>query len=177
MITYLAFLRGINVGGHNKIPMQDLRTLLSDIGLKYVKTYIQTGNVVFKTYQTDIQKLTLKIENAITENFQFTIPVLIKTPEDISNLLSKCPFNQTEKESSYFALLFNDITETQNNLINTFSFPNEKFEAIKDCIYLYSSTGYSRAKANNNFFEKKIKLTATTRNYKTLVKMISLSEG
>lgn len=69
MITYLAFFRGINVGGHNKIPMQELRTLLSDIGLKDAKTYIQTGNVVFKTNQTDIQKITLKIEKAITENF------------------------------------------------------------------------------------------------------------
>ncbi|WGD33602.1 DUF1697 domain-containing protein [Olleya sp. YS] len=175
MQTYLAFLRGINVGGHNKIPMQDLRQLLDDLSFKAVKTYIQTGNIVFKSSEIDKQVLESKIKTAILNQFNFQIPVLIKTPEEIHSILERCPFNTDEKQNSYFALLFAKVTKQQKEAISSYSFPNEKFQLINNCIYLYSSTGYGRAKANNNFFEKKLNITATTRNYKTLIKLIELS--
>ncbi|RAJ15136.1 DUF1697 domain-containing protein [Olleya aquimaris] len=176
MQTFVAFLRGINVGGHNKIPMQDLRQLLDGLSFKDVKTYIQTGNIVFKAKETDRPVLETKIKAAIKNQFNLEIPVLIKTPKEIQTILTRCPFTEAEKENSYFALLFNKATKQQAQSLDSYSFPNEKFKLINDCIYLYSSTGYGRAKANNNFFEKKLLMEATTRNYKTLKKLIDLSD-
>lgn len=176
MQIYLAFLRGINVGGHNKIPMQDLRQLLEDLSLQDVKTYIQTGNIVFKSTEADRHVLESNIKTAIANQFHFNIPVLIKTPKEIQTILQLCPFTTAEKENSYFALLFDKATKQQAESLDSYSFPNEKFKLINDCIYLYSSTGYGRAKANNNFFEKKLSIEATTRNYKTLKKLMDLAD-
>ncbi|WP_397363725.1 DUF1697 domain-containing protein [Olleya sp. R77988] len=176
MNTYLAFLRGINVGGHNKIPMQELRDLLNQIGFKDVKTYIQTGNIIFKTSSTDRNLLASKIKNGIYNQFGFDIPVLIKTPTQIISILEKCPFTEEEKLKSYFALLYDKATIQQIQSLKSYSFPDEKFQLIDDCIYLYSSIGYGKSKANNNFFEKKIKIKLTTRNYNTLNKLVKLLE-
>ncbi|QXP61242.1 DUF1697 domain-containing protein [Olleya sp. HaHaR_3_96] len=175
MITYFAFLRGINVGGHNKIPMQNLRRLLENLGFKEVQTYIQTGNVIFKSLETSLQVLTLKIEQSILEHFGFVIPVLLKTERQLKEILERCPFNNEEKQSSYFALLYSKINETQKASVLGYDFPNEKFNLTNDCVYLYSSIGYGKSKANNNFFEKKLKVVATTRNFKTLNKLLALT--
>ncbi len=176
MKTYFAFLRGINVGGHNKIAMQELRHLLSDIGFKDVKTYIQTGNIVFKSLETDKKLLVSKIEQSILEHFDFSIPAIVKTPVEIDIILEKCPFNEEEKQASYFVLLYKTPNQEQIASLSAYEFPNEKFKLINDCVYLHSTTGYGRAKANNNFFEKKLNNIATTRNYKTLKKVIDLSK-
>ncbi|WP_281846892.1 DUF1697 domain-containing protein [Olleya namhaensis] len=177
MQKYIAFLRGINVGGHNKLPMQDLRALMDLLGFLEVKTYIQTGNIVFKSDETDIAIITSKIEAGIENSFGFKIPVLIKTPKQVALILENYPFSETEKQTSYFALLYTKAGRNQKQLITTFSFLNEKFKLINDCVYLYSSTGYGRAKANNNFLEKKLEITVTTRNFKTLTKLLVLSEA
>lgn len=179
MQKYIAFLRGINVGGHNKLPMQDLRALMDLLGFLEVKTYIQTGNIVFKSDVTDIAIITSKIEAGIENSFGFKIPpVLVKTPKQVALILENYPFSETEKQTSYFALLYTKVGRNQKQLITTFSFLNEKFKLINDCVYLYSSTGYGRAKANNNFLEKKkLEITVTTRNFKTLTKLLALSEA
>ena len=86
MNTYIAFLRGINVGGHKKILMQDLRNLLSK-HFKDVKTYIQSGNVIFKSLEEDKNKLENIIKNLILKQFKFDITVLVKTPFEIKTIL------------------------------------------------------------------------------------------
>lgn len=147
------------------------------MSFKEVKTYIQTGNIVFKSAKTDRKVMEFQIKKEIINQFGFEIPVLIKTATEIISILDSCPFNPEEKENSYFALLFNQASLQQQDALKSYSFPNEKFILNNDCIYLYSSTGYGRVKANNNFFEKKLKISATTRNYKTLKKLIELSEN
>ncbi|GAA3636173.1 DUF1697 domain-containing protein [Flavivirga jejuensis] len=175
MKTYIALLRGINVSGQKKVPMAELRELLTNSGLENVQTYIQSGNVIFKSPEKDVQKLELKIHEAINTHFGFEVPILVKTPEDLQQIFDNCPFPEEEKMSSYFTLLY-AIPDT--NLIkeaSKISYPNEVFVITDACIYFYSFTGYGKAKYNNNFFERKLKTTATARNYKTMVKLLSLS--
>jgi len=175
MKTYIAFLRGINVGGHKKIPMQKLRDILNAEGFNDVKTYIQTGNIVFKSSESNEEALKSSIKNTILKEFGFEVPTLIKRPKVLESILDDCPFNEEEKVKSYFALLYNKPNKEQVKSIEAVNFPNEKVILKQDCIYLYSSIGYGKSKANNNFFEKQLKITATTRNYKTLIKVLKLS--
>ena len=176
MKTYIALLRGINVGGHKKVPMAELRELLTKSGLEKVQTYIQSGNVIFQSVEVNKNKLEAVIHNAITSHFGFEVPVLVRTREDIKTIFDDSPFLEEKKVNSYFTML-SEIPE--KDLVDEASqktYPNEEFVILKDCIYFFSAIGYGNAKFNLNFFERKLKINATSRNYKTMVKLLSLSQ-
>ncbi|WP_452225027.1 DUF1697 domain-containing protein [Lacinutrix chionoecetis] len=176
MKTYIALLRGINVGGHKKVPMATLRQLLENIGFNNVKTYIQSGNIIFNASEEKINNIENEIEEIIFSHFKFQVPVIVKTREALETIFNACPFSETKKSNSYFILLSN-IPET--HLIdeaNKISFENEEFKIIKDCIYFYSSIGYGRTKFNMNSFEKKLEVNATSRNCNTTKKLLELSQ-
>lgn len=175
MNTYIALLRGINVSGQKKVPMAQLRELLTVSGLEEVQTYIQSGNVVFKSSETNLLNLQEKIQSAIQSDFGFDVPVLVVSPEKLQQVFDACPFSEEKKQNSYFTLLFDTPDSTLVAEASQVSYPNEEFVIIGDCIYFYCSLGYGRAKYNNNFFERKLKVTATARNYKTMLKLLSLS--
>lgn len=177
METYLALLRGINVGGHKKVPMADLRQVLTESGLQNVKTYIQSGNVIFQSSNKSIDSIKEKISKAIESHFGFKVPVLVKTKKEMQSVFDSCPFSKEKKENSYFTLLYTipekKIIEEKNNLEKP---ANEEFVITDNCIYFYSSTGYGRTKYNNNFFERKLNVVATARNYKTICKLLQMLE-
>lgn len=172
---YIALLRGINVGGHNKMPMTELRALLSDLEVQDVRTYIQSGNVVFKSHEVSGPRLEGQIKGAIKNHFGFEIPVLIKTVSELQSIFDDCPFPQEKKEQSYFNILHR-APEAQNiEEASQKSYLDEEFVITEKCIYLYCKNGYGRAKFSSTFFEKKLKTIATARNYKTMLKLLSLS--
>ncbi|WNH13503.1 DUF1697 domain-containing protein [Thalassobellus suaedae] len=175
MNTYIALLRGINVSGQKKVSMAELRELLSKSGLENVQTYIQSGNVIFQSSEKSIKALENNIQKSILDHFGFEVPVLVRTPKELKIIFDTCPFPETNKENSYFSILHvvpdvNLIIETQE-----IQYPNEEFVITDDCVYFYSPVGYGKAKCNNNFFERKLKVSVTTRNYKTMLKLLSLS--
>lgn len=172
---YIALLRGINVGGNKKILMADLRNLLTEIGLQRVKTYIQSGNVIFQSKESSIKKLELLIHQSIKNLFGFDVPVLIKTPEDLQTIFNNCPFSQEQKTQSYFTFLYTVPSKKLAKEVSQISYVNETFTITNTCVYFYCSTGYGKSKCSNNFFERKLNVTATARNYKTMVKLLSLS--
>ncbi|WP_298237772.1 DUF1697 domain-containing protein [uncultured Algibacter sp.] len=175
MNTYIALLRGINVSGQKKIPMADLRVVLAEIGLKDVQTYIQSGNVIFESSQSDKLKLQSKIHNAIKSHFGFEVPILVKTPLELQQIFDNSPFPEESKINSYFMMLYTIPDKVLVDEVNKISYPNEEFKIANSCVYFYSSVGYGKAKLGNNFFERKLKVTATARNYKTMLKLLSLS--
>lgn len=173
MNRYIALLRGINVGGQKKILMADLRALLESQGFNNVVSYIQSGNLLFSSSEnTDHAH---RIQKAIIDKYGWEVPVLITTPDHIKKQLDACPFPSPAKENSYF-VLFNDTpSKEQLESIEDISYPGEEFVVGDHCIYLYCEAGYGRAKLSNNFFEKKLRVTATTRNYKTLLKLTQMA--
>ncbi|MEP3838074.1 MAG: DUF1697 domain-containing protein [Algibacter sp.] len=175
MKTYIALLRGINVSGKKIIPMAALRDLLLKNGLENVQTYIQSGNVVFQSSEDIKKTLETTIHNAIQSQFGFEVPVLIITPKELQYVFDKCPFPEEEKVNSYFMLPYNKPNETLVEEVSKLSYPNETFTITDNAIYFHSWVGYGKAKCSNNFFERKLKITATARNYKTIVKLLSLS--
>jgi uncharacterized protein (DUF1697 family) len=170
---YIALLRGINVGGHKKILMADLRTLLVHCGFSEVETYIQSGNVVFSSERN--VGLDALISEAIKNTYGWEVPVLIKTASEMEAILSHCPFPKEKKEKSYFILLYQPPLAANIKTTLDFNFPGEEFVITPSCVYFYSSVGIGNSKMNNNFFENKLNVVATARNYRTLRKMLELS--
>ena len=173
MNTYVALLRGINVGGHKKVTMTVLRDLLAKAGFQNVQTYIQSGNVIFQSSEK-ASELEKTIQNSILNHFGFEVSVIVKTNKEIQTILTNCPFSEAKKMESYYIIL-NRIPET--NLVEEaakITYVNEEIIIKKDCLYFYSSAGYGRTKFNMNTYERKLKVVCTSRNHKTMVKLLSL---
>jgi uncharacterized protein (DUF1697 family) len=174
MKTYLAFLRGINVSGQKKVSMAELREELSKSGLENIQTYIQSGNIIFKSSQQSIVNIELTIHAVIKNYFGFEVPVLVKTPKGLKQIFDSCPFQLEKKSNSYFMMLYSKPDRAMADEVSQITYPNEEFIVTDDCVYFYCAKGYGKAKCNNNFFERKLKVTSTARNYKTMVKLMSM---
>ncbi|TAL67153.1 MAG: DUF1697 domain-containing protein [Bacteroidetes bacterium] len=178
METYISILRGINVSGQKKIQMADLKVLYEELKFKDVITYIQSGNVIFKTDKklssTEIVK---KIEKKIFEKFKFDVPVIIRTIADMKKVQTVNPFIKQKGidiERLYVTFLAELPKKTELEKIGTLDFSPEKFLIIGKEIYLHCPNGYGRTKLNNNFFENKLKVVATTRNWNTVNKLVEI---
>lgn len=173
MKKYIALFRGINVGGHKKILMADLRLLFEFLGFTEVQTYIQSGNVVFSSNKRE--GLAEIIAEEIKKTYGWEVPILVITAEEIKDILNKCPFQNEKKEKSYFMLLYEAPSKENIELTHDVKFPGEEFFISKECVYLYTEIGAGKTKLTNNYFEKKLKVTATSRNFRTIVKLIDLA--
>ncbi|WP_339625247.1 DUF1697 domain-containing protein [uncultured Maribacter sp.] len=177
LITYVAFLRGINVSGKRKVPMVELRAMCERLNLQDVKTYIQSGNIVFKSSIVKAKDLAILLHNEIKKHFGFDVPVIVKTVDGLSQIIEKNPFISQEDIAAnkiYFVLL---SSQPANELLENLSeetFENEEYAVIDSCLYLKCALGYGRAKLNNNLIERKLKILATARNYRTMNKLLEL---
>jgi len=175
MKTYIVLLKGINVGGHKKVPMSKLRELLSSKGFFNVKTYIQSGNIILDSSVENIQDIEKIIQKLIMDHFRFEVSVLVKTPENLKQIFDNCPFSEEQKKTSYFMML-HDIPDL--NLVKEASKKVYEFNEYiikNDCIYLFCEKGMGKSKFNAKYFEKKLNTFATARNYNTMLKLLSLS--
>lgn len=178
MKTYVALLRGINVGGRNKLKMNTLKAVLEMLGLIDVTTYIQSGNVVFKSKIIEISSLEKQLENAIESNFGFKVPVLITTENKLSKILDASPFKNPADIAAkqvYYTLLKEKPNNTLKEVLVPDNYPNEQFLITDHCVYLNCLKGAGKAKLNNNIIEKKLKVSATTRNHRTVLKLIEMA--
>jgi uncharacterized protein (DUF1697 family) len=178
MRNYVALLRGINVSGQKKIKMTDLKNLMEIVGFVNVDTYIQSGNIIFDYESNRTESVAKIIEKSINTKYGFDVPAIILTPADLKNVLKNNPWtNDTTKDPNRTYVTFLAETPLEENLSKILNLDYSPEEYIIDgkIIYFFSPAGYGRAKMNNNFFEKKLKVIATTRNWKTVVKLLELS--
>jgi uncharacterized protein (DUF1697 family) len=180
MKTYIALLRGINVSGHKKIKMADLKDMLLKKGFQDVVTYIQSGNVVFKSEETVHEELEDKIKKGIADTFGFDVPVLVKTKREIEAILRESPYTKEEdieaKKIYYVLLKSEPQKEAIDNLVQA-DYPNELFTITKSCVYLNCLFGAGKAKLTNTIIERKLKVSATTRNHRTMLKLIEIASS
>ncbi|RJQ17050.1 DUF1697 domain-containing protein [Candidatus Woesearchaeota archaeon] len=172
MATYISLLRAINVGGQKKIPMDALKKLYASLNLKKVKTYIQSGNVVFQS--PAIKEET--IEKAIQKHFGFDVAVLIRTPEELKKIIAKNPFAKKDSGRIYVVFLSDVPKKIPLDKINSMRHPSEEFFISGKEIYLFYPNGYGRTKLSNTFFEKTLNVTATTRNWNTVTALMHIAE-
>jgi len=180
MAKFIALLRGINVSGQKQIKMSALKTLFEDLKFTNVQTYIQSGNVMFDSKVTNLKRLKIKIENRIKETFGFDVEVIVKTPGELRDALKNNPFLKSKKnndEGIYFTFLSGKPLIDNIKKLTEVDYKPEEYTIKEDVIYLNFPKGYGKSKMNNNFLEKKLKVIATTRNYKTVKTLFEMAKS
>ncbi len=193
MQTYISILRGINVGGHKSVKMDVLRQIYVDLGFENVQTYIQSGNVIFCSENSSPQDLTINITEKIVEKFAFEVPIMVISLSEFKEIINNNPFledvsqekqlesqKENQKDSTYFHITF--LSETPEKAL--FDKIKEKeyqkdelvLVLVGENIYLYCPESYSNSKLTNSFFKSKLKVIATTRNWKTSLELLKMAE-
>ncbi len=178
MPTYISMLRGINVGGHKKVPMSQLRAMLESLGFKQVRTYIQSGNVIFKAADSDPADFSAKIEKKILAQFGFSVSVITRTPEELRKSIEGNPF---AKESSkdpakvHIAFLSEVPKADAVKKLAALATASEQLQHSGREVYLYYKDGMGRAKLTGNVLEKVLAVTATARNWNTVNKLYDMA--
>lgn len=175
MNTFIALLRGINVGGHNKLPMRDLVRVLESLGLKNVKTYIQSGNVVFQSEHTDLAVLSAEIGTAVYENHDFTPQVLLLRLAELATTVANNPFPAAEEDHKTLHFYFLESAPPKPDMaaLEAVKSEREQFELIDNVFYLHAPDGIGRSKLTAKV-EKALGVAATARNWRTVSKLLEM---
>ena len=180
MKTYIAFLRGINVSGQKKIKMAELREHLEALPLNEVQTYIQSGNIVFKAKEQGHTELEQQISGKIQEQYGFEVPVRVRTFTELKQIHANNAFPEVASaEFNKLFVAFLDRVPTAENTakLNELEFPNEAYSLVGKELYFYCRNGAGKAKLSNTLIERKLQVSATSRNWKTIEKLLALAEN
>ncbi len=177
MRTYLAMLRGINVSGQKMIKMEALRAMFTAAGFVDTKTYIQSGNVIFGSNDSESTDLASQISGLILQHFSFEVPVLVLTKTELSTIVNNNPYftSLTEDTKPLHIVFLSDIPDAANVAkIEASKYLPDVFTLIGKVVYLKCPNGYGNTKLHNSFLENKLKVTATTRNWKTVNELLGM---
>jgi uncharacterized protein (DUF1697 family) len=179
MTTYAALLRGINLGSHAKIKMPALRQLFEALGHADVQTYLQSGNVVFTADDADPDKLARAIERRIKHDLDLTVPVLLRSQAELADIVANNPFlkQKADPATLHVTFLAEEPDRERIDAIDSAFGEPDGFAIVGRELYLHCPGGYGRTKLNNNFFERRLKVGATTRNWKTVTRLRELTGG
>lgn len=175
-MKYVAFLRGINVGGKNKIKMERLREICAALGFENVKTYINSGNVIFETRKTSDKQLTEKIEKAIEKKFSLNIKTMVRSISEIEDIIKNNPFDgQFEREKDlHVFFLDEEMPEEKRELLLSNNNENEKYFVRGREIFCHLRVGILDSLMGKDYIGKKLKISATARNWRTVNKIVQI---
>lgn len=176
MARYVALLRGVNVSGKNKLPMALLRDALGKTPFYGVTTYIQSGNIIFNT-DLETSQCEQIIGDLLKSEFDLNVPVIVKKQDEIKDILKANPFKTRTLDNSKFMSFgfLNEIPAPEKvTALIDFSNDLETFRVVDDVIYFYCGVGFGKTKMTNSWFEKKLEVTSTMRNYNTTIKLTEL---
>jgi uncharacterized protein (DUF1697 family) len=180
MPTYIALLRGINVGGHGKLPMEKLRALCEGLGCEQVKTFIQSGNVVFKAAKGDPGTLSAKLEKKILAEFGFPVAVVTRTAAELGKIIEGNPFakeSRAEPAKVHVAFLSQAPTAEEVKALKAKTSENEQARCSGREVYLYYRDGMGQAKMTGAVIERVLGVKATARNWNTVTKLYEMAES
>lgn len=174
MPIYIALLRGINVGGHNMIKMAELKRVLETMGLGKVKTYIQSGNVLFES-EEEARPLGQRMEAEIKKVFGLSVPVVLRTIIEFEQIIKNCPFptdTLLEGESVQVAFLADTPSQEGMNKLSSFQSDMDEYLIAGKDVYLFFRQSFRTSKLATQL--PKLGVTATVRNWKTVIKLASM---
>ena len=177
MKTYIALLRGINVGGRNSLPMKALAALLEDLGCMNIKTYIQSGNVVLQSAQRSVAQLSEAISTEINERHNFNPLILILQAQDLQRAVAMNPFPDAESDPKSLHLGFLGSLASNPDLkkLQRLKADSEQFQLIGKVFYLHAPDGVGRSQLAAKA-EKSIGVSMTSRNWRTVGKIVEMVE-
>lgn len=170
----VALLRGVNVAGKNKLKMADLRDALQEEGLADVATYIQSGNILFNSEESDAS-LEQTIAQCIAKRFGYEVPVLVRSDMFFQKIVDANPMGDQDTASMHVTVLSTTPSAELTKGPATEKLGQDTFTIVGDVVYVLCPNGYGKTRLTNAFFESKLQLQATTRNWKTINKLIELS--
>lgn len=173
MARYVSLLRGINVGGHKKVPMAELREMHEGLGHRNIVSYIQSGNVVFDADNTSPSGLSSNISAAISDRFGFDIPIIIRSPEQLALALANSPFGDDDAEPKWRFIAFLSATPQQTG-VDGEVFAPDIFTVAGDHVHVLLPSGSAKSKLKTNYLEKVLGVEATLRNHNTVSKIVGL---
>ncbi|MBB6459795.1 DUF1697 domain-containing protein [Flammeovirga kamogawensis] len=178
-MNFLAILRGINVGGKRKILMKDLKELFEVNGCTNIITYIQSGNILFSSSgEKDTIQLENLIEKEILARFGFNVPAIVLPVPEVAIAIKENPFYNDESDISqlHLTVLRSEPDKSLISEIKEKDFNGDSFEITGRKVFIKCKGKYSQSKLTNQLFENKLKVIATTRNWKTVLKIQQLIE-
>jgi len=177
MAQYIALFRGINVGGNNMIAMKDLAALLGKLGYANIKTYIQSGNVLFDAPAAKAEAFAKKIGAAIAKSHSFQPEIIVIDKKELAKMAAANPFPKAIKEPKSLHLLVLDAVPKKPDIdgMTALKTESESFKLIGKALYLHTPDGIHRSKLAAKL-GKLLGVTATARNWNTVVKLLELAE-
>jgi uncharacterized protein (DUF1697 family) len=176
MPTFVALLRGINVGKAKRVPMAELRALMTELGYTGVATLLNSGNAVFRATNGTPVKHAEEIAAAISSKMKLDVPVIVKSAKELSSIVSENPLAENATNHSHLLVVFVQDTKTLAGLgaITPLVQPPEQFVIGKSAAYLHCVAGILGSKAGEALLSKASKST-TTRNWATVLKLSALA--
>jgi uncharacterized protein (DUF1697 family) len=178
MTSYVAMLRGINVSGHKIIKMEQLRAAFEALGFSDVTTYVQSGNVVFTAATNSTALITQRIEERISSDFGFAVPVLLRTAKELGEIVKGNAFVKVgaiDRAKLHVTFLTGAAPKTAAKSLEVLMVKPEQFQVSGREIYLYCPNGYGKTKLSNSAIEKKLGVGATTRNWKSVNALLAIT--
>ena len=174
MITVVALLRGINVGG-KRLLMKDLVRLCTSLGFLNVRTYVQSGNVVSESRSSDSAKIASVIQEGLKAEFALDVAVLVRDSSEVGRVVAQNPFAKRDPSKLHVTFLSARPPNIPRNEIDDTADDHEEYSLSGREVYLFLPGGYGRSKLSNAFFEKVLKVSATTRNWRTVTSLLEMT--
>ena len=179
MSTHVAFLRGINVGGKNLLPMQLLMCMFESLGCEAVRTYIQSGNVLFEASEALARRVPQAISRAILAGTRLGVPVVIRTAEELAGVARRNPFRKTgaDPRTLHVAFLADEPSAAQVAALDPRRSSPDEFMVRGREIYLRLPWGVARSRLTNAYFDSGLATVSTLRSMGTVEKLLDLCRG
>ena len=174
---HVALLRGINVGGKNKLPMRDLAAMFTEAGCTEVRTYIQSGNVVFSATPMCVKQLPDVISQRIAERFGFRAPVILRTADEFRRVVTGNPFLKSDADAGPLHVAFlADLPDPRRvAALDPKRSPGDYLKVRGREIYLCLPNGVAGTKLSNAYFDSTLATTSTIRNWRTVLKLVEIA--
>ncbi|MDQ2900558.1 MAG: DUF1697 domain-containing protein [Acidobacteriota bacterium] len=175
----ISLLRGVNVGGHNRIKMDSLRTLYESLGLRDARTHVQSGNVIFATEDRDVVRVSERIADGIERSFGFRPRVIARTVSEMRGVVARNPFAGREGiEPSKLLVVFlaSEPSEAVREKVREIATDSEELRIGGRELYIYFRNGMARPKLSPALFERTLKIPGTGRNWNSVTKLLEIAE-
>jgi uncharacterized protein (DUF1697 family) len=176
--VFVVMLRGVNVSGHNRLSMADFAASLSELGFGGVTTYVQSGNAVFSG-RGKPPTVAAMVSRQLAERFELAVPIVVRTADELRSVLVANPYLGRERDPTKLHVTFLVAAPgaAAESIERPASAGRDSFDVVGREVYLHCPDGYGRTKLTNDFFERRFRTTATTRNWRTVLALAELCEG
>ncbi len=173
----VALLRGINVGGKNKLPMKQLAAMFREAGCEDVQTYIQSGNVVFRADPSLAERIPSLISNEILRTFGYQVPVVTRTAEELQEIVQANPFTAVEENQLLVFFLADSPDPERIAALDPNHSPGDEFAVLGREIFAHYPNGVAGSKLTNSYIDSRLSTTSTGRNLRTVKKLLELASA